>query len=489
MNLVIEFRWFRDYHGRTAADDRAPIEWPPSPWRLVCALLNAAKPQAVEGIPESLAWLASLPAPDILTPPAGDEIPEPRHIVPLNDLFPNEPWRDGPESRARLAKIRSDLRLPILGDKTIRYLWELKTPPPPDAVERLDKLMAMVPYLGIAEDSGAGSAKIMSGPETHFPESTRWLAGRDFGRSLPVVDPAALQNLVTFHHSGRRQIHRFGDIAPTFTRYQCESEPDGLFQVFRLEDSRGGLVSFDPSLICDLSEQTRGALLKALKTTGVSSDFLHGHHGKDRDHLQIIPLPSIGHEHADGRIRRLLLKGNPLAGEMRDVSLVLKELAYAPLAKSPTFLVPEYSRSGVVKSISGESADWVTTSPVILPNPELRGRDGEAWRNRSKLSPAELMRLQEKRKSGQQKIILRLLRDAGIEPLDLAVQSQSFKTTIPDASSFQITPSRVSYLKHTRCHVRLKLAKPMAGPLVLGPGRFFGLGLLVPARALQFESA
>jgi hypothetical protein len=36
-------------------------------------------------------------------------------------------------------------------------------------------------------------------------------------------------------------------------------------------------------------------------------------------------MPDPFDEHADGRIRRLLLKGNPLAGEMRDVSLVLKE--------------------------------------------------------------------------------------------------------------------------------------------------------------------
>ena len=488
MNLVIEFSWFRDYHGRTAADDRAPIEWPPSPWRLICALLNAAKPENVEAIPASLSWLVSLPAPDILTPLTGEEIHEPKHIVPLNDLFPSEPWRDGPESRARLAKIRSDLRLPILGDKTIRFVWELKSPPPPNALESLDSLMSMVPYIGIAEDSGTGSAKIISDRKINFPETTRWLAGRDYGSPLPVVDLKTLQNLVTFHHSGRRQIHRFGDIAPIFTHYQCESEPDRFSQVFRLEDSTGGFVSFEPNTICDLSEQVRGALLKALKSTGVSSDFLHGHHGKDRDHLQIIPLPSIGHEHADGKIRRLLLKGNPLAGEMRDVSLVMKELAYAQLTKSPAFLVPEYSRSGVVNSISGESTDWVTTSPVILPNPELRGRDGEAWRNRSTLPPEELMRLHDKRKSGQHKIILRLLRAAGIEPLELSVQSQSFKSKVPNANSFEITPSRASYLRHTRCHVRLKLAKPIAGPIVLGPGRFFGLGLLVPARALQLET-
>ena len=488
MHLVIAFRWFRDYHGRTAADDRAPVEWPPSPWRLVCAMLNAAKPTSVAQIPEALAWLASLPAPDIFSPPTGDEVPEPDHSVPLNDLFPSELWRDGPESRRRLTKIRSDLRLPILGDKTLRYVWTLKSPAPIGAVESLDSLMSMVPYLGIAEDSGAGSAHIITDHPSTFPDATRWFAGKAHGRFLPLVDPAALQNLVTFHHSGRRQVHRFGDIAPPFTHYHCESDPDGLFQVFRLEDLDGAFVSFEPYALCDIAERTRGAVLQALKATGVSSDFLHGHHAKERDHLQIIPLPSIGHEHADGKIRRVLLKGNPLDGEMRDVSLVMRELAYAPLSKTHAFLVPEYSRSGVVKSLCGESADWVTVSPVILPNPELRGRHGAAWRNRSTLPPEELARLHDKRKAGQQKIILRLLRDAGIAPIDLAVQAQPFKSTIPAAGAFQITSSRASYLKHTRCHVRFKLAKPIPGPLALGPGRFFGLGLLVPARALQCET-
>ena len=489
MKLVIEFRWLRDYHGRSASDERAPVEWPPSPWRLVCAMLNAAKPASVADIPEALSWLTTLPAPDIFTPPVGNEQNEPKHTVPLNDLFPSEPWRDGPDSRARLAKFRSDRRLPILEDKTIRYVWNLPKPPPSGLVEAIDSLMAMVPYLGISEDSGIGSAKLIPDGSLEFPPDQSWRAGSGLGRPLPVVDPSALEKLVLFRHSGRRQIHRFGDVTPSIAHYRSGADPDGLFEVFRFEDSSGEFTSFDARHTCEIAEQTRGALLAAMKSTGVSCDFLHGHHEKGRDHLQIIPLPSIGHKHADGKIRRVLLKGTPLAEEMSQVSLVMKELAYAPLPKVSAYLVPEYSRSGVVNAICAESADWISTSPIILPNPDLRGRDGEAWRNRASLSSDQVMRLQEKRKAAQQKIILRLLRDAGLAPLDLAVQNLPLRSSIPAASSFKITPSRSSYLRHTRCHIRFRLEKPITGPITLGPGRFFGLGLLVPARALQCETS
>jgi len=488
MNLILEFRWLRDYHGRVAADSRAPVEWPPSPWRMLCALLNAAKPASAKDIPPALRWLAALPAPEILTPPTGEELHEPKHIVPLNDIFPTEPWRDGPKSRERLAKVRADRRLPVMGDHTVRYVWKLSDPAPSAYVEALDALMAMVPYLGIGEDSGIGSASLI--PEKkRFPESSRWIPNRGTGTSLPVVDESTLERLVTFHHSGKRQVARFSEITPAFIPYHCENSPDGVFLVFRFEDSRGGFVSFDPREFCEVAERVRGALLDALQTTGVTCDFLHGHHAKGRDHIQIVPIPSLGHEHADGRIRRVLLKGNPPAGEMREISMALKELSYAPLAKTGACLVPEYSKSGVLRLITEESNVWVSASPVVLPNPELRGRDGDAWRNRANLPAADLLRIQEKRKNGQKKIVSRLLLDAGHEVIDLAVQEQPFHRSIPSANAFKITTSRAKYLKHTRCHLRVVLATNLRGPLLIGPGRFFGLGLLVPARALQLEGS
>ena len=488
MNLILEFCWLRDYHGRMAADSRAPVEWPPSPWRVLCALLNAVKPASTEDIPPALRWLAMLPAPEILTPPTGEELNEPKHIVPLNDIFPGEPWRDGSDSRARLAKVRGDRRLPIMGDHTVRYVWKLSEPVPLGYVEVLNALMGMVPYLGIAEDSGFGSASLIT-EKKHFPESSRWIPNRGTGTRLPVVDESTLERLVTFHHSGKRQVARFSEITPPFVPYHCENSPDGVFEVFRFEDSRGRFVSFDPREFCEVAERVRGALLDALENTGVTSDFLHGHHAKGRDHIQIVPIPSLGHEHADGKIRRVILKGNPPAGEVREISMALKELAYAPLVKSGACLVPEYTKSGVVRLITEESKIWVSASPVVLPNPELRGRDGEAWRNRANLPPADLLRIQEKRKNGQKKIISKLLLEAGLEVIDLAVQDQPFHRSIPSANAFKITSFRSKYLKHTRCHLRVVLASDVRGPLVIGPGRFFGIGLLVPARALQLGSA
>jgi CRISPR-associated protein Csb2 len=192
-----------------------------------------------------------------------------------------------------------------------------------------------------------------------------------------------------------------------------------------------------------------------------------------------------GHEHADGRIRRVALAGTPQEGEIADVKMVLKELAYSRLRGIDATLSPEYGRSGVGEAIIQATDDFATITPVVLPNPELRGRHGELWRNRQNLSPAEKLRIENLRKAGQQRLVRRLLEDAGLHPLEIAVQNASFSRRVPSASAFQIPDARQPYLKNTRVHVRIKLAMPSVSPIALGPGKFFGLGLLVPMRALK----
>ena len=45
-----------------------------------------------------------------------------------------------------------------------------------------------------------------------------------------------------------------------------------------------------------------------------------------------------------------------------------------------------------------------------------------------------------------------------------------------------------SYVGAGNCHVVISTPEPIRGPLLLGKGRFFGLGLFAPVRALKFQS-
>lgn len=489
MNLIIEIRWFRDYHGRTATDERAPVEWPPSPWRLFCAMLNACKPETEAEIPASVRWLAELPAPLLITPPVGEETSEPPHTIPLNDIYSNEPWRDGENSRGHLVKVRRDFRLPLLGDKTARFIWKAIPEPPPGTIEELDFLLLKVPYLGVAEDSCSASVYLAARKEPAFPDSTFWIPNSGIGVALPTASASTLKNLVRFHHSGRRQVARFREINPPRIVYRRRDDPPGLFEVFRFEDAKGAYVSFDPRDACAIAENVRAALLTALKNTGVDCPFLHGHHERGRGHVQIFPLPSLGHMQADGKIRRVALVGTPEATEIDDVQIAMKELAFAKLPGTQATLIPESVRNGVVQALCGGELDLATVTPIVLPNPELRGRDGDSWRNRKNLPPADRLRLELKRKDSLHKIILRLLNSSGIFPTEIQIQNPSFGRQIPPASAFRIPGSRQSYLQHSRVHVRIQLPKAHACPLAIGPGRFFGLGLLAPFRALKIETS
>jgi CRISPR-associated protein Csb2 len=450
-------------------------------------LINAAKPEAPNAIPQSLRWLAEQTSPLIFTPPTGAEILEPKHTVPLNDIFPAEPWRDGSDSRARLAKFRRDKRLEILGDRTIRYVWKDISEPPAGILEELDALMAKVPYLGISEDSGYGMAALTPRAESRHHETELWVPGLGFGTQLASFDADTLDRLVLFHHSGKRQVARLSEIRPPVVSYRRQNDPAGLFEVFRFEDEKGRFASFDLRDCCFVAEEVRKSLLAAMKATGVESPFLHGHHEQGRDHIQILPLPSIGHEHTDGRLRRVALVGTPTEAEVEDVRMVLNELAHSRLGSGAT-ISPEYIRSGVVSSILGETTDFVTITPVVLPNPELRGRHGDLWRNRHDLPPDEKNRIELLRKQGQQRLVQRLLKQAGLQVLDVAIQNSSFARQVPSASDFKVSQPRKTYMSNSRVHLRIRLASPVASPLSLGPGRFFGMGTLVPYRALKGET-
>jgi CRISPR-associated protein Csb2 len=489
MKLVLSFRWHRDYHGRSRAGDPEP-EWPPSPWRLFCALVSAARPGSAADLPACLRWLAAQKAPAIFTPPTADDpTPEPTHSIPLDDIYPHEPFREGRDSRGHLYKFRRDIRLPLLGARTIHYVWSPAAPVPAGHVEELDALMARVPYLGIAEDSGTGTAQLADAA-TLFPETSEWVPGAAAGIALATLDVRALEALVAFHHRGTPHGYRRRDVAPPHILYREKSEHPAVCTVFRFEESDGTLHSYECRDACAIAGRVRAAIFAAATRAGVSASFLHGHHEPGREHLHIAPLPSIGHEHADARVRRVLLHGTPPAAEAREVDLALRELAWS-VVEAPHHLVlaPERTAAGVGRFYLATATEWATVTPIVLPKPELRGRESAQWHARHTAEPTARAALHRKLAQRRWQMIARLLAEAGHPPCELEVTPHPPHRHLPPAASFTIPPDRAGYLGRTRCHVRVCFARPVRGPLSLGPGRFFGLGLLAPARALQCATA
>ena len=490
MHLVLSFRWHRDYHGRSG--NTGGCEWPPSPWRLFCALIAADNPRTPSSISPSLLWLADKGNPTIFTPPSSAAYEKETHSVPINDLTSNDdPFRESDIARKRLIKFRQDLCLPLKGSREVWYVWEIDATAAAPHLQALDELMSKVPYIGTSQDSGTGRASVQEVKTLDAGDRSCWEPAAAPGVSLPVADGSTLQQLVDFHKRQSAQTRRFAEVNPSRVYYRRAGDPQAVQIVFRLESEDGGMVDFESSESCALAEAFRGALLTAAKQVGVSPEFIHGHHDKGKNHVFIAPLPSIGHTHADGLVRRIMLFGVPAQSERGDVDLVLRQFAFSTLNYNGrhAVLVPDDTYSGVANSYLSPSKYWQTVTPVVLPNPELRGREGALWKTRNTMEAEDRQSLRDKLQARRVAMVRRMLTNAGLSAIAVAVSNASFCAVPHPAGKFVIPEGRKKYLKNTLCHVSLEFAEPASGPLLLGRGKHFGLGLFAPSRAPKRESA
>jgi len=171
-----------------------------------------------------------------------------------------------------------------------------------------------------------------------------------------------------------------------------------------------------------------------------------------------LPLPTIGHEHADGMIRRLLI-AEPYGGDGSHARWAQRRLVNQSLRDhdgNERGILLELWRTTserVVGDYVGEGKDWATVTPVILPGFD-DGRQAKA-----------------------DKLVLKAVTQAGIPPgavSDLAVRMAPFWPGSLHPRQYQ----RPNYLQHLPgWHVRLRFREPIPGPLALGAGRHCGLGV------------
>lgn len=185
-------------------------------------------------------------------------------------------------------------------------------------------------------------------------------------------------------------------------------------------------------------------------------------HGDEAQRLRVQPLPDVGHRRADGRIRRVLLVAAHGVDEAH-WSDVVTRLRAAPLMRegevAPVgMLGPLASTDPVLARFRGVARRWTTATPVVLP-----GHDHRRGRPRP------------------QRTVRRLLRHAG---LDAALVESVTLEPAPavHASAHAARYRRPAHLAGYPCtHLSVRWTVPLAGPLALGAGTGYGLGLLVPA--------
>ena len=495
-HLCITVRWINEsFHGFVNGTESQ--EWPPSPFRLFQALLAGAHRFGInESLNAALEWLeGQAEPPEILAiaqPSCSNVF---NHFVPDNDN--------------RLVHRRSGVRkfACVLLEEfpLVQYLWKLDADDAPP-IDALDELTSTLSSLGWAVDQAYASVQIVdpnaldaSGLARFRPRPTTTSAIE----TSRIPKTGSLDDLLQIHSHNSHELanqreRRRKKWPKVFDRvlYTSTERPIGRpCAVFKLLDANEDTCRYPHAKLIHVAGMVRHVAIERMKadlplwienSTRWLETFVCGHRGNEEQHQQLsfVPLPSIGHEHADALIRNVLLIA-PL-GRERELEYVSERLNGEELKpddeiRSIGIEKPSPNQQAVFlnrltpppgKFIAncylGTSNIWQTVTPVIL--------DGHNKKSKSD-KPAAIARQTEK-------LIRKALMRASTEtPCEFTWQSLPFLKNCLSAHKYDRNGRHTGYhrpmhLKSlTAVHVRLTFTHPVPGPITIGAGRHCGFGL------------
>jgi CRISPR-associated protein Csb2 len=435
-------------------------EWPPHPARLHAALVAAGWAIGGTRFPEdayeALSWLERVPAPSLSLPASVSQRTAPGVYVPRNltsaetrDVL--SAIRAGRDSSRQSGRVSRRFPTSIPGDDPVWFLWDEEGSTHRVAIERLTR---EVQYLGssrspvccdLVEDAPANP--------TLQPGSGEGLS------SLRVALPGFTDGLLS-----NRYVHP----APTFgvlTPYRQTSEsigmdlptPSGPFAdlVVRAFDQ-----SF-PYTILHAPMIARAFREAVLSRAGDGAPaILHGH--ECNPHVAFLPLANVGHMHASGQIVGVAAAIPGRASDTERAQIIaavdgVTELRNLGVEGSWRLRA---ARERTMRSLApsrwiGPARRWQTVTPVILDR-HPKSRKDEAFEQ--------------------------ALRDTFEHAVLPQAPERLEWSEIPWQAAAVPAPA---YQGHNlpeglRIHVEAIFEQPLRGPLLVGRGRYFGVGLFAP---------
>ncbi|MDQ1294094.1 MAG: CRISPR-associated protein Csb2, partial [Actinomycetota bacterium] len=197
---------------------------------------------------------------------------------------------------------------------------------------------------------------------------------------------------------------------------------------------------------------------------------LHGHGADGRPHVAFLAVPDVGFPHSDGR---LLGVGAALPelpeDELRTILHAVHGLHCPDGSRTASITLNGHGRFRMVR-VSGTSGESDRCGLTVR-------RWRRPCRHWASVTPVILGRYP-KRPEDIAKTIRRSCREAGFpNPVNLRITTDPFLPGTVPFSSWDL-PKRAQ--KRLYCHVVLEFDRPVAGPVLLGAGRYQGLGLLAP---------
>jgi CRISPR-associated protein Csb2 len=494
--LILAVRFHGDgqgtarYHGLLQG---AP-EWPPAPARLFQAL--AAGSARGNALPESLVpaleWLEALPPPVIAAPRAN---PGTRMslFVPNNDADAVPDPRD--VGGIRTKKVVH----PTLIEESVPLLYAWQLPADASGAPAVIDAANNIYQLGRGIDMAWASGEILDDHEVEetlarYPGTVHRPDRGESGRTLPCPMEGSLASLVQRHRAVRFRAEGKGRAArllftnPPKPRFlNVTYDPVKHHIVYELRDKKDDtrLVSWEPSRVVKLVEAVRDGAVERLQAalpgdaTAIDQALIGrrpdaSNPGPPNRRARLIPLPSIGSEHADRGVRRILLEV-PGGTAVRAVDLAWAVAGLQREEALPNIVLARAEADTMLRHYVGPSQRWRSVTAVVLPETAQRRRL-EPSRLREEAKGADERLSEESRAATAVQVALR---HAGVRggPTFVHVQREPFESKGRRAEAFA---AGTRFAKERLWHVELTLNESFEGPLVLGDGRFLGLGLMAP---------
>ncbi len=458
------------FHGK---GDGGEPEWPPSPMRLFQALVAGAH-AGYRGVAwdearaAAFRWLACQ-EPPLVVAPQGWIASRCIYFVPNND---------GDKVLERQDRLTSKVVRPhrLLGGETVYYVWPIHEGEDRSGLSHaavVCKEARDMLALGWGIDQAVGDGRILTDAQTAALPGRRWRPwspNTTGGRTWRVPRNGSLEDLEQAYSSFISRIDG-GNYRPPRRPSQFRTVhylastmvPSRFYAAFELPNG----VAFRQETTNEVAAMLRSLACKCATTDthefpGGSETYVAGHVAARNDdtppRFSYLPLPTIGHEHADGMIRRMLI-AEPYDGDGAHAWWARDRLRNQILRdhngneRGVLLDLWRATSNKMVGRYVGESEDWSTVTPVILP-----GFDD------SKYAKAE-------------KLLLQAIEQAGL-PVDGVVTLVLRKAPFWAGSQHPRQYHRPHYLKHLPAwHVRLGFREPIPGPLAVGAGRHCGVGI------------
>ena len=368
---------------------------------------------------------------------------------------------------------------------SVTFMWDAE--PDSAVVETLDGLLFRVTRLG--HSSSLVSCRLLD----EAPTATMRPGGGPLVlRCAQRGQLAALEAAHRRHEGVRPRALPFARVA-----YSERTEPDGSPPAALRPDNAGNLVVFEipghqrqlPTIrTSEFAEALRGAIFRHADDPppeGLSGHLPDGRPSR-HPHVAFLTLPNVGHDYADGRIMGLAamlpatLPEDAAHAAYRAIGTweqaeprgrcrltlgggqIIDLHHRQPPFELSTLRIGTWSRS---------SSEWISATPIALPKNPGRLTSGSSAARATAWAAAEAQ-------------VRQSCMHVGLpEPAAVAV---SLDPLIPGARPAGHYPAfvqgtrRGAGVRRRLVHAAVRFDQDVSGPLVLGAGRFLGLGLMWP---------